>query len=681
MWRGGHWKALPSGMRRISAGAILAAVVAATCVSCLPAHGWGSLPTTTGASPWAPSGVNADELVVGLDSLTNAVECTMPCDAPQSLLQPPGADVTGVVGVADDGTIAGNANNAAGRPQGVTWDPTDHLPTLLPIPAGHESATIRKIAPSGLAVGQATISGSASIDLYAWDAGTHDSHLLSYPSGMESVFPSGVSANGKVVGQGSDTVHNDGPVVLWTSVDATPVTLPLPPSVTYLDSPIVNDDGTVAASSSDNPRVAYVWDATTHLPTQLVLPDGYTNAWPRVINDSGEIIGTAQDANGKSVGVAWSAGGFAPTVLATPTGAQSFAATGLNADGLIVGYATQADGTNTAVTWSSPSAAPVALATATDTAILAATRVAPDGTVTGAARVIHDAPAVWGVDHAYAPLQEAATITGNTRAVASTGDGGEVVGEVLPSLGLQRGLDWPTPQAAPVVLTPEDASLSDAVTGVAADGLIIGYEYRSSGPPISPDPAMQALAWTSSSAAPQVLPVPSGYAGVRALAVNEHDLIVGCGSDASSLSHAVAWSSLLADPTVLASPSGFTGVCATAVNADGTIVGKGSDSSGYVHPLLWHDTSSSPVELDLLDGATSGTVVSINGQGTVLGTSFAPGQAARIVEWDATTRTVSEIAPPVGATNLMPVGIDDSGRIYVNGTTELGVQQVFSWAP
>lgn len=223
-------------------------------------------------------------------------------DSPYTIVQldAPGAESSRAFGISEQGWVVGQANDADGRLRAVLWrdGKLDDLGAL-----GGDEAAALNINEQGQIVGAATTAPDAdmwetSTHAFLWQAG----HMRDLGTlGGELSVAQGINAQGQVVGAS-------------TTAPGQPLSL--------LD---------------DGPH-AYLWE-DGHMINLGTL--GGARSWAAAINDAGQVVGTAQTADGEDHAFLWEDGVM--TDLGTLSGDQAVAFA-INRHGQVAGGSTTAAG-------------------------------------------------------------------------------------------------------------------------------------------------------------------------------------------------------------------------------------------------------------------------------------------------------------------------------------------------
>ncbi|MBU2663919.1 hypothetical protein KOI35_10500 [Actinoplanes bogorensis] len=254
--------------------------------------------------------------------------------------------------------------------------------------------------------------------------------------------------------------------------------------------------------------------------------------------------------------------------------------------------------------------------------------------------------------------------SGVTKALTTAGDpsGRYHAGRVYPDGASVRTVIWDNGKLRPVPAMPGlDASFED----INSSGVAVGYSFDDAGE--------QAYVLQGT----RVTRLAGGRAA--AAAINDAGVIVGTLGESRSAGFPARWSSPSATPVKLPMPSGFTGGDAVAVGEDGTVVGRiyrpDTDGTGY----LWlADGTARLMPMPTVDGAeaTAFWPESISGDGVFGRAVRDDGEARTFASYRYRISTgkyeplPAELGPPaIGATNGRVLGTtNDNAAVMIAGT-------------
>ena len=296
-----------------------------------------------------------------------------PPEAAAQLLESPAA-ASFVNGASPTGFLTGRVTTACGTFGPAFWDRAGHL-TTLPAVAGSCGGIGHAVNGSGVVVGTA-YNGTQAAGPVRWtpaaggyiaetlpvlpngkDPGpwginedgwissgnaaavwtpTGGWHVLALPAGTTSCAYSKIGNSGQVVS--TCTIAGVTKGVVWETLDAAPVVLPLPPRGVKGFVNGINAAGTVAGfvTATDVSFRAVRWTRSGTEWTVQVLPDLGKGAGAQAINDDGDVAGSVYPSRNGSVQPAyWDASG-ALHVLDPQRGGEASAISN-RSGGLVVG--------------------------------------------------------------------------------------------------------------------------------------------------------------------------------------------------------------------------------------------------------------------------------------------------------------------------------------------------------
>ena len=238
---------------------------------------------------------------------------------------------------------------------------------------------------------------------------------------------------------------------------------------------------------------------------------------------------------------------------------------------------------------------------------------------------------------------------------------------------------WSSPTAQPVILKLFAGDVAGMAIGINDSGQIVAAGY---------DGYYHHVIYYSSPAADPVALSTVGvvydayqHAEGFPLGINNHGEIIGdyfysTGTSANStyINNGYAWTSPTAAPIALALPSGDTNSQPQALNDSGAIVGTSAPDyySNLFHAVLWTSPSAQPTQLAEYNGQPITAATDINASGAIVGctgtdtrtTSLRPGlqwepDLSNMLEWTGTSHALAAI----GACSGEGTFITDSGVI------------------
>ena len=185
-----------------------------------------------------------------------------------------------------------------------------------------------------------------------------------------------------------------------------------------------------------------------------------------------------------------------------------------------------------------------------------------------------------------------------------------------------------------------------------------------------------AVVWDDVEADGQALPVPDGFFGAQAFAVNEAGQIGGALIGGGFGFVGARWDGPTATPITIGPLAGDVNSEVVALNEHGDAAGRSTSPGGSVQALFWSDATGVAQGLGTLAGSFS-EARAVDDHGRVTGTSSAPGGVAHGFLWqdgelhDLNDLVVSSNRPFLRVSNA--VAFDRAGRIAVEvevaGTT------------
>lgn len=490
-----------------------------------------------------------------------------------------------VLGATEDGAIhAAGYRESTDTWHVILWPTADSDPVVLSSDLGPEwsSFEIKDVLPDGTIVGRAMLpsAGYLAHGVYWADSAADPVLLPRLTTGVDATtVPIGGLADGRIVGEHCESGYSECVPVIWESVDAAPV--PLDPAA-------VGDEWSVAAVSRSGVitgtmyrrglgHVAVVWPDPASEPIEIDSPvDDLVRTQVKGVAPDGTVVGEFMTTSGGDwVPVYWPGGTGDHVRLRELTEHRTSSVTAVGADGRVVGTAVTSDWEDVGVVWPTVDGAPVELATPAGHTYVMTVGVVPGGVIVGNAEESDTGqrnPIFWASPDAPAErLPVPAEYEDSSVLGLRVARDGRILGTIWGTSGGAVSLVWESETSEPVVVASPDGGV--VLKDTLADGSLVGdLEGSETG---------RAAVWSSPTAAPSLLPIPSDHELEYIAAVGPDDSIYGFGRDATYAPVLLRWAHPTAAPAVI----GFPG---DPVDATIDGIGVGGRLHGYV--------SSSPSE-------------------------------------------------------------------------------------
>jgi len=326
--------------------------------------------------------------------------------------------------------------------------------------------------------------------------------------------------------------------IVWTSPNAAPAHLQLPPSWTSPYADLVTSSGFVVGSGIDpgGERRVLLWSSPTASPVTVPLPSSWAYGKVTQVGDDGTLVGWGVDGFDSTYhGLYVSPPDYVAQAMADPgTYPNGGAAMALNSNGLIAGVGFDASDGQHPIAWTSPTTPPTALAM-------------PGGYAFGQ--------------------------------IVSVEENGYIIGTAQTSGGAPRVLVWTSPTANPSVLSAPSDALITSLVGVMDDGTII---CNASGPG-----GDFTLIWSSPGSAPFTLSGPPGYSDIVAEGVSTDGVLYAGATDPIGRGVLLAWTSPTGSPTLITAPEAYDDVLIDIARFGAPVLAAGYDAADNAVGLVF----------------------------------------------------------------------------------------------
>ncbi len=281
--------------------------------------------------------------------------------------------------------------------------------------------------------------------------------------------------------------------------------------------------------------------------------------------------------------------------------------------------------------------------------------------------------------------KRAAVISSGTGQI-SVSESGTIVASAMDATWQSQILVWSSPTATPTLLTLPSNAVGVSFAQIAPNGTIFGsIQVSASSDPYDFQDAQ--VVWSSPSAQPVVLHALSDGTAAQVIGVTNAGQIIGAttgafevvgSSDASSTSGWVVWSSPSATPTRIALPSGGEYLNPLAVSTSGMLIGSVDDDQDNEQTLVWSSPSAQPSELALPNGATWIDSASVSSSGQIAALAYGPtGDTVGIV-WSSPSAQPAVLSVPSGA--ITAVATSSSGALFGGSGNDFATEKALVWS-